>query len=119
MLSTIIAGWEMVVILAVLVILLLAKRLPEIGKGLGNGLSQFRKHIDNQAHDAGESLGGIYGKAAAEALTPDNQTAELYDPAAFQHKSASRGRIRTWFRRLLMFGRRIWSSVLQTLLGKR
>ena len=42
----------------------------------GEGLSQFRKEFDEQAHQAGESLGGIYGKPAAEALTPENQTAD-------------------------------------------
>ena len=31
----------------------------------------------------GKSLGEIHGKAAADALTPDNQIAELYDPAVF------------------------------------
>jgi len=84
MLAGVFGGWEVVLILAVILILLGAKRLPEIGKGLGAGLLHFRKEIDSQAYDAGKSLGGIYGKPAAEALTPDNQTAELYDPAVFQ-----------------------------------
>ena len=34
--------------------------------------------------DPGESVGGIYGKRAAEALTIDNQVAELYDPEALR-----------------------------------
>ena len=79
-----------------------AKKLPDIARGLGQGFSQFRKHVgelpndlDQQAHDAGESLGGIYGKPAAQALTPDNETAELYDPAVFHNPRATKWR---WFR---------------------
>ena len=43
-----------------------------------------REEVDGAAGDAGKSLGGIYGKPACEALTPDNQTAELYDPAVLR-----------------------------------
>jgi sec-independent protein translocase protein TatA len=78
----IIGGWEVVVILAVIVMLFGAKRLPDLARGLGRGLSEF----DRGAHDAGESLGGIFGKGAAEAITPDNQVAELYEPAALGEK---------------------------------
>lgn len=105
-----VGGWEIVLILAVIIILFGAKRLPEIARGLGEGVSQFRKavgrlpgELDQKARDAGESLGGIYGKPAAQALTPDNQIAELYDPAVF-HKQESidrvtkRMRLRRWGR---------------------
>jgi sec-independent protein translocase protein TatA len=36
-------GWEIIVILAVILILIFAKKLPEIGKGLGTGLDEFKK----------------------------------------------------------------------------
>lgn len=84
MLATFLGGWELVLILAILLILLAAKRLPDIIIGLGDGLSHFRGEVDSQAHDVGKSAGGIFGKPAAEALTPDNQTAELYDPGVFR-----------------------------------
>ena len=77
-------GGELVLILALFLILLMAKKLPEIMRGMGDGMSEFRKELDRQAHDAGKSAGGVFGKPAAEALTPDNQTAELYDPAVFR-----------------------------------
>ena len=82
MLAAILDGWELVLVLSVVLILFGAKHLP----GLACGLRQFRKASDDIAHEAGESLGGIYGKPAAEALTPDNQTAELCDPAAFHRE---------------------------------
>jgi sec-independent protein translocase protein TatA len=38
-----IGGWEMVLILAVVLILFGAKRLPELAKGLGHGIKEFKK----------------------------------------------------------------------------
>ena len=61
--------------------------------------------LDQEAHDAGESLGGIYGKPAAQALTPDNQNAELYDPAAFRNARDPKG---MWSRGWVRLRRLIW-----------
>ena len=116
--ANILGGWEIVLILAVILILFGAKKLPEIARELGEGVSQFRKHvralskeIDQETHDAGESLGGIYGKPAAQALTPDNQTAELYDPAVFHNPRAMMRRVRG----LVRLWRLIWSFVSKRL----
>ena len=103
-LATLLGGWEVILILAVLLILLIARRLPEIMRGMGNGMSEFRRELDSQAHDAGKSAGGIFGKPAAEALTPDNQTAELYDPAVLRpggRKRSVRQRLRDLWRSIL------------------
>src|SRR6266542_2789066 len=81
-------GWEIILILALVLILFGARKLPELGRGLG----RFKDAIDEEASEAGRSVGGIYGKAAAQALTPDNQVAELYDPAAFQNETQPRKR---------------------------
>jgi TatA/E family protein of Tat protein translocase len=80
-------GGEIILILAVILIMFGANKLPELTKGLGQGFLGFRKHIDEEATEAGRSLGGIYGKPAVEALTPDNQVGELYDPAVLQKDS--------------------------------
>jgi len=91
--ASIVGGWEIDLILAVVLILFGAKRLPELARGLGQGLRQFRREtmklpeeLDEGASDAGRSLGGIYGKPAYEALTADNQTAEIYDPAIMRDR---------------------------------
>ena len=78
-------GGEIVLML----ILFGANKLPGLAKGLGQGLFEFRKCIDDESAEAGRTLGGIYGKPGAEALTPDNQVAELYDPAVLQINSRS------------------------------
>jgi sec-independent protein translocase protein TatA len=51
-------GWEVVLILAVVLILFGAKRLPELARGLGSGIMEFKKatrevteEIQNVAED--------------------------------------------------------------------
>ena len=36
-------GWEIILILAVVVLLFGAKKLPELAKGLGQGIKEFKK----------------------------------------------------------------------------
>jgi sec-independent protein translocase protein TatA len=80
-------GGEMILVLALVLILIGAKKLPDLTKGIGRSLFQFRKAIDDEATEAGRSVGGIYGKPAGQALTPDNHVAELYDSAVLQNQS--------------------------------
>src|SRR5258705_4911381 len=103
-------GGEIILILALVLILFGAKKLPELAKGLGQGIFEFRKAIDDEATEAGRSLGGIYGKPAAEALTPDNKVAELYDPAVLENEPAPQKRSNTLlrlFRKFMMRLRRL------------
>jgi sec-independent protein translocase protein TatA len=43
MLAGIFGGWEIVLILAVVLILFGAKKVPELAKGLGQGIKEFKK----------------------------------------------------------------------------
>src|SRR5215470_5467267 len=43
MFAAMLGGWEIVLILAVVLILFGAKRLPELAKGLGTGIKEFKK----------------------------------------------------------------------------
>ena len=36
-------GWEIIAILAIVLVLFGAKRLPELAKGLGQGIREFKK----------------------------------------------------------------------------
>src|SRR6266481_5727986 len=92
-------GGAIILILLLVLILFGSRKLPELGRGLRRGIFEFREAtkqvtdaIDEQASEAGRSVGGIYGKAAAQALTPDNQVAELYEPAAPQDETQLRKR---------------------------
>ena len=43
MFAAMLGGWEIVLILAVILILFGAKRLPELARGLGQGIKEFKK----------------------------------------------------------------------------
>lgn len=48
-------GWEIVLILAVVLILFGAKKLPELAKGLGQGIKEFKKatsDVQNEINSA-------------------------------------------------------------------
>ena len=83
-------GGEIILILALVLILFKADRFSGLARGLWLGIDSFGKKLgdksDEEASEAGRSLGGIYGKGAAQAITPDNQVAELYDPAVLGEK---------------------------------
>ena len=115
-LADILGGWEILLILSLILILFGARHLPGMARGFGDGIFRFRKAFDQEANEAGESLGGIYGKPAVEALTPDNRTNELYDPAVFyRDKRNRRATKRMRFRRWLRFWQSIWHAVLKCL----
>src|ERR1039458_9286330 len=49
-------GWEIVLILAVVLILFGAKKLPELAKGLGTGIKEFKKatkEVTDEIQNAG------------------------------------------------------------------
>jgi len=43
MFAAMLGGWEIVLILAVVLILFGAKKLPELARGLGQGIKEFKK----------------------------------------------------------------------------
>jgi sec-independent protein translocase protein TatA len=92
-------GGEIILILLLVLILFGSRKLPELGRGLRQGIFEFREatkqvtdEIDEAASEAGRSVGGIYAKAAAQALTPDNQVAELYNPGRPEDETQLRKR---------------------------
>ena len=49
-------GWEIILILAVVLILFGAKKLPELAKGLGTGIKEFKKatrEVTDEIQNAG------------------------------------------------------------------
>ncbi len=61
-------GWEMVVIALVILLLFGAKKLPELARGLGQGIKEFKGAVDGakdelkDAQDAMESDGNAEDK---------------------------------------------------------
>ncbi len=49
-------GWEIVLILAVVLLLFGAKKLPELAKGLGQGIKEFKKATTDVQRDLQSAL---------------------------------------------------------------
>ena len=49
-------GWEIILILAVVLILFGAKKLPELAKGLGQGIKEFKKASSDVQRDLQSAL---------------------------------------------------------------
>lgn len=55
MLAGIFGGWEIVLILAMALLLFGSKKLPELAKGLGQGIKEFKKatrEVTDEVHNA-------------------------------------------------------------------
>ena len=74
MLAGFFGGWEIVLILAVVLILFGAKKLPELAKGLGTGIKEFKKatrEVTDEIQNAGTDT-----QPPASKLPPANTTAQ-------------------------------------------
>jgi sec-independent protein translocase protein TatA len=55
MLAAFFGGWEIVLILAVILLMFGSKKLPELAKGLGQGIKEFKKatrEVTDEMHNA-------------------------------------------------------------------
>ena len=69
-----IGGWEVVLILAVVLILFGAKKLPDLAKGLGSGIKEFKKatrEVTDEIQNAGNDT-----TPAPAPKAPANTTAQ-------------------------------------------
>jgi sec-independent protein translocase protein TatA len=79
MFAGMLGGWEIVLILAVVLLLFGSKKLPELAKGLGSGIKEFKKatrevtdEIQNSAEEA----------PPARKLPPTGATAQAETPSS-------------------------------------
>jgi sec-independent protein translocase protein TatA len=78
MLAGFFGGWEIVLILAVVLILFGAKKLPELAKGLGTGIKEFKKatrEVTDEIQNAGTET-----PTAAPKTPPANTAAQSQPP---------------------------------------
>jgi sec-independent protein translocase protein TatA len=76
-------GWEIVLILAVVLILFGAKKLPELAKGLGTGIKEFKKatrEVTDEVQKAGEETPAPKSQSAAKDSVPPAQTVSQSSP---------------------------------------
>lgn len=101
-------GWEIAAIFAVVAILVFARFLPGLAAGLNRGISEFDNASGNQAYHLGKNVGGILGKGASEAITPENEVAELYEPGAFEKRRSNWwDRVAKWWKQFVGWIRRL------------
>lgn len=70
-------GWEMVIIVLVILLLFGAKRIPELAKGLGKGIREFKdatREIKNDIDKAGDNHSTASNAAANPAATNTTTT---------------------------------------------
>jgi len=60
-----IGGWEVVLILAVVLILFGARKLPELAKGLGQGIKEFKKATRDVSEEMNRAMNDDYNPPAA------------------------------------------------------
>ena len=76
-------GWEIVLILAVVLILFGAKKLPELAKGLGTGIKEFKKatrEVTDEVQKAADDTSAPPNKPAAKDASQPAQTVSQSSP---------------------------------------
>ena len=61
-----VGGWEVVLILAVVLLLFGAKKLPELAKGLGTGIKEFKK----ATREVTDEIQNVSNETPARPATP-------------------------------------------------
>lgn len=70
-------GWEIVLILAVVLILFGAKKLPELAKGLGQGIKEFKKATNEVTSEINNAMDdNRYSQPRQIDNPPQNKPAE-------------------------------------------
>jgi sec-independent protein translocase protein TatA len=70
MFAGMLGGWEIVLILAVVLILFGAKKLPELAKGLGSGIKEFKKATREVSEEIHTAMDDTPPPPAQKRLTP-------------------------------------------------
>ena len=71
-----IGGMEVVLILAVILILFGAKKIPELAKGLGSGIKEFKKATKEVTDEINNSTDTATTATPAQKLPPVNTAAQ-------------------------------------------
>src|SRR5438045_7112222 len=74
-------GWEVVLILAVVLVLFGAKKLPELAKGLGQGIKEFKK-ATREVTDEIQSAASVDDNYSSSYSTPPPKKVESAEQKA-------------------------------------
>jgi sec-independent protein translocase protein TatA len=76
MFAGMIGGWEVIVILAVVLILFGSKKLPELARGLGQGIREFKK-ATREVTDEIQNASDVDAPAQPQRRLPANNPAPV------------------------------------------
>ena len=62
--------WELILIVVIVVLLFGAKRIPEVARGIGKGIKEFRKGLEGK--DDGEAQGKESATKGKDPKLPDD-----------------------------------------------
>ncbi|MDB6023079.1 MAG: twin-arginine translocation protein TatA/E family subunit [Pedosphaera sp.] len=79
MLAGFFGGWEIVLILAVVLLLFGSKKLPELAKGLGQGIKEFKKATNDVTSEIHNAMDDTHNPPPQKTLPPAQVAAS--DPA--------------------------------------
>ncbi len=85
MFAGMLGGWEIILILAVVLILFGAKKLPELAKGLGTGIKEFKKatrEVTDEIQNAADDV------PPQRKLPPESVQAQQSAPASTHAESS-------------------------------
>jgi sec-independent protein translocase protein TatA len=88
MFAAMLGGWEIVLILAVVLILFGAKKLPELARGLGQGIREFKK-ATREVTDEVQNAMDETPPAQQQRKLPPNPAQPTADQTASQSSSSS------------------------------
>ena len=90
MFAAMLGGWEIVLILAVVLILFGAKKLPELAKGLGTGIKEFKKatrEVTDEVYSAMDETPAPQKRLPTNSPAPTPQTTVAEAPQTVPQSS--------------------------------
>ncbi|HUA38401.1 MAG TPA: twin-arginine translocase TatA/TatE family subunit [Candidatus Sulfopaludibacter sp.] len=77
MLASIMGGWEWVIVILAVLLLFGAKKIPELARGLGTGIKEFKKatrEVTDEIHNAAEEKPAAPAKSVTDSQSQSGQT---------------------------------------------
>lgn len=77
MLAAWLGGWEWVIVILAVLLLFGARKIPELARGLGQGIKEFKKatrEVTDEIHNAAEDKPAPPDKSATPGQSPPGQT---------------------------------------------
>jgi sec-independent protein translocase protein TatA len=77
MFAAILGGWEWVIVILAVLLLFGAKKIPELARGLGTGIKEFKKatrEVTDEIHNAAEEKPTVPTKSVTDSQSQSGQT---------------------------------------------